>query len=694
MTDLLLELVSEEIPARMQAPAREALVSAVTGVLAEAGLTWTTEGVRSFSTPRRLAVVVPGIPDRQEDRVVERRGPREDAPAAARDGFLRGLEGSRFTVETRIETKGAILVARIEEPGRPTSDLLAAALPEALQRFPWPKSMRWGSHDVRWVRPLQAIVCLFGEEVVPFRFGPVTSGRATVGHRLHGPEPIPVPNPAAYPGVLEPAWVIASVEARRACVVEGAEALAREAGLDLMSDPGLVDEITGLVEWPVPLLGTIDPEFMDVPPEVLVTTMRQHQKYLALRTPEGTLAPRFIVVANLEAEDGGTAIRGGNERVLRARLWDARFFWDQDRRVPLESRLEALDRMVFHARLGSLRDRAVRLENLSRILAASVPGAEATRCARAGRLAKADLVSGLVGEFPELQGVVGSYLARAHNEPEEVAHAIGEHYAPRGPDEACPTRPTSVVVALAERLDLLAGFFAREQRPTGSKDPFALRRAALGVIRLVLDNGLRLPLREAFRAAWSEYGPLLDGVDREQVIHDLVGFIADRLKVHLRTLGARHDLIAAVYGDGVDDDLVRLLQRIQALGAFLDGEEGRNLLAGVRRAGNIVAIEEKKDATSWEGAVDPARLLDPAEQTLHAALAAADPALQQAMAREDFGGAMTILAGLRAPVDHFFDTVLVNDPDPALRGNRLRLLSGIRSAFRRIADIDAIEEGA
>lgn len=692
MTDLLLELVSEEIPARMQGPAREALMTGVTGVLTEAGLTWTAEAVRSFSTPRRLAIVVPGIPDRQEDRVVERRGPREDAPAAAREGFLRGLEGSRFTMETRVEKKGTILVARIEEPGRPTAELLADALPEVLQRFPWPKSMRWGSHDVRWVRPLHAIVCLFGEEIVPFQFGPVASGRTTVGHRIQGPGPIPIQSPAEYPEALEPAQVVASVEARRARVTEGAESLAHEAGLALVADPGLVDEITGLVEWPVPILGAIDPAFMDVPPEVLVTTMRQHQKYLALRTPDGSLAPHFIVVANLEAEDGGVAIRDGNERVLRARLWDARFFWDQDRRLPLESRLDALDRMVFHARLGSLRDRAGRLESLSRILAASVPGADATPCARAGRLAKADLVSGLVGEFPELQGVVGAYIAAAHGEPEDVARAIGEHYAPRGPDEACPTRPTSVVVALAERLDLLAGFFAREQRPTGSKDPFALRRAALGVIRLVLDNKLRLPLREAFRAAWTGYGPLLDGVDREQVIQDLVGFFAERLRVHLRTQGARHDLIAAVYGEGADDDLVRLLQRIQALGAFLDGEEGRNLLAGVRRAGNIVAIEERKDGTCWEGAVDPALLHDPAEQALHAALAAADPALQAAMTQEDFGGAMGILAGLRAPIDRFFDAVLVNDPDPALRGNRLRLLAGIRSAFRRIATIDAIEE--
>ncbi len=692
MTDLLLELVSEEIPARMQGPAREALTAGVTGVLAEAGLTWNADGVRSFATPRRLAVIVPGIPDRQEDRVVERRGPREDAPAAAREGFLRGLEGSRFTVDTRVEKKGTILVARIEEPGRPTAELLADALPEVLQRFPWPKAMRWGSHDVRWVRPLHAIVCLFGDAVVPFQFGPVTSGRLTRGHRVQGPGPLLLQTPADYPDALEPAGVIASVEARRARVAEGAETLAREAGLALVADPGLIDEITGLVEWPVPILGAIDPAFMDVPPEVLVTTMRQHQKYLALRTREGSLAPHFIVVANLAAEDDGVAIRHGNERVLRARLWDARFFWDQDRKLPLEARLEALERMVFHARLGSLRDRAGRLESLSRILAASVPGADATRCARAGRLAKADLVSGLVGEFPELQGVVGSYLAAAHGEPEDVARAIGEHYAPRGPDEACPTRPASVVVALAERLDLLTGFFAREQRPTGSKDPFALRRAALGVIRLVLDNELRLPLREALRAAWKGYGPLLEGVDRDSVIQDLLAFTADRLRVHLRTFGARHDLIAAVFGEGADDDLVRLLQRIRALGAFLDGQEGRNLLAGVRRAGNIVAIEEKKEGASWEGAVDPALLGHPEEQALHAALAEADPALQRAMTQEDFEGAMGILAGLRVPVDRFFDAVLVNDPDPALRGNRLRLLAGIRSAFLRIADIDAIEE--
>lgn len=691
MAELLLELASEEIPARMQERARADLAELLRGLFADAGVTF-DEPIRTFATPRRLVAVVEGLPHRRPDRVSERRGPREDAPVAAIEGFKRSLPPEGVTVEVREEKKGRVLWAVIREPGGATRELLAERLPEVLARFPWPKSMRWGTGDARWVRPLRAILCLFHGELVPFTFAGVESGPTTRGHRFMAPAPLRPKSFAEYARALEGAKVVLDPAERRRRILEGAERLAAAEGLRLVRDEGLLDEITGLVEWPVPLAGRIDPAFMDIPAEVLVLTMRQNQRYLALETPDGRLAPRFVVIADVEAADGGAAIVAGNERVLRARLWDARFFWEQDKKQSLESRLPKLASMVFHEKLGSQGERVERLVALAGFLCAFVPGADRILAERAALLAKADLVSGMVGEFPELQGIMGGHYARVQGEPEAVARAIAEQYRPKGPDDRCPTAPESVVVALADRIDHLVGFFAAGIRPTGTKDPFALRRAALGIVRIVSENRLRLPLRRAFTAALEGYGSRFAEVDRASLVDELVRFAADRLVVHLRGEGVRHDHLAAVLAVGLDDDLVRLQARVAALKSFLESEDGRNLLAGYRRAGGIVAIEERKDGRSYRG--EPRReLLRAGEEiALFEALEAASPRIATAIAAEDWTGAMAALAALRGPIDAFFDRVMVNADDPELRVNRLFILSRIRSALGEVADFARIEE--
>ncbi len=690
MAELLLELLSEEIPARLQSDAREQLAALLQAVLKDAGLP--PAAIETFATPRRLGLVARDIPIATEARDEERRGPRVEAPAAAYEGFLRGLGEAAYEIGQRDDKKGRVWIATIRHPGRQVRDILASSLPEALARFPWPKSMRWGDGDLRWVRPLQSILCLLDGEVVPFRLGAIEGGKATAGHRFMAPERLSVGGYDDYRERLRAAKVILDASERRSIIETRAQELAAGEGLRLRSDPALLDEVAGLVEWPVPLLGRIDSSFMELPPEVLVTTMRVNQKYLALETPDGKLADRFVLVANIEADDGGAAIVAGNERVLRARLWDARFFWEQDRKRPLEAGLPKLDRMVFHAELGMLGERVERLVALTGALVPFVPGADRALAERAALLAKADLVSGMVGEFPELQGIMGGHYARAQGEPEEVAAAIAEHYGPKGPDDTCPRAPASVAVALADKLDALVGFFAKDIRPTGSKDPFALRRAALGVLRLVLENGLRLPLRAAFAASIEGYGERLAGLDRQSVADDLLAFFADRLKVHLRGEGVRHDLIAATFAVGGDDDLVRLVARVKALQAFLAGEDGRNLLAGYRRASSIVGIEEKKDKRRYAGAPDPDLLVEPAERELHAALERAEGRIAAALQGEDFALAMAALAALRGPIDAFFDKVMVNVPETDLRQNRLLLLSRIRSALDAVADFSLIEE--
>ncbi|HEX6013324.1 MAG TPA: glycine--tRNA ligase subunit beta [Geminicoccaceae bacterium] len=691
MAELLLELFSEEIPARMQDRAREDLARLLGELLAEAGLAF-DRPIRSYATPRRLTVVATGLPRRQPDRVVERKGPRADAPEQARAGFLRGLAGVEHTLEEREDKKAKVLFAVIRERGREVGELLAEVVPQAVQRLPWPKSMRWGKGDFRWVRPLHSILCLCHGRVVPFEVGGVRSGDATRGHRFLAPEPFAVRDFADYVVRLREAKVILDGAERREIVAREAERLAAAEGLVVADDPALLDELKGLVEWPVPLLGAIDEPFMELPPEVLVSTMRNNQKYLALRTKDGALAPRFVLVANTVATDGGAAIVAGNERVLRARLWDAKFFWDQDRKVPLESRLPALDKVVFHAKLGTLGHRAGRLMALAGVAAGLVPNADRALARRAGRLAKADLVTGMVSEFPELQGIMGGYYARAHGEPEAIAAAIRDQYAPKGPDDRCPDMPESIVVALAEKLDTLTGFFKADIRPTGSKDPFALRRAALGVIRLVLENRLRLPLHRAFTSALELYGGWVEDPVRLAVPAELLAFLTERLKVHLRERGVRHDLIAAAFAVGGEDDLVRLLARVDALQAFVDSEDGRNLLAAYRRASNIVSIEERKDGRSYVGDPVVGALVEPAEKALHAALETARAEIDQALAAEEYGSAMAALARLRRPVDSFFDAVMVNAPEPDLRINRLLLLSQIRSALGRVADFSLVED--
>jgi glycyl-tRNA synthetase beta chain len=690
MPELLLELLSEEIPAGMQERAAADLAELVGRSLNESELAH--ERIDAYATPRRLALRVQGLPARQADIIVEKRGPRVGAPQAALDGFIASLGASDYTLEEREDRKGFVYLARYRRAGQPTADVLVALLGAILLRFPWPKSMRWGSYGIRWVRPLRGILCLFDGEVVPLEFGPLRAGAATRGHRFLAPAPIEARDFEDYRRKLAAAYVrLDGAERRRAIATEAAR-VAHEENLRLRDDPALLTEVAGLVEWPVVLLGRIDQRFMKLPEEILVTAMRQHQRYLAVEDRRGRLAPRFVAVANIPAQDRGQVIAAGNERVLRARLWDAQFFWEQDRKRPLASRVPELDGVVFHARLRSLGAKAARLENLAGWLAQWVPGAQAELARRAGLLCKADLVTGMVGEFPELQGIMGRYYANHDGEPSEVADAIGEHYAPQGPNDRCPSAPVSVAVALADKVDTLVGFFAIGEKPTGSRDPFALRRAALGAIRLILENRLRLSLRVAFEQALAGYGDQLPDIDAEALSSELLAFLADRLKVHLKDAGVRHDLISAVFTAGGEDDLVRLLARVEALRAFLATDDGANLLTALRRASNIVRIEEKRDGRSYTGEPDRQRLQAQEEQELSFRLMRVGEDIVAALEREDFGGAMTALASLRHPVDAFFDRVTVNAPDPELRENRLYLLNQIRSALGAVADFSLIED--
>jgi len=684
MPELLLELFSEEIPARMQARAAADLERLVCDALNEAGLAWET--VAAHATPRRLTLVVDGVPAAQPDTREERRGPRVDAPDKAIDGFLRATGLSRDDCEARDTGKGTFLFAVIERRGRPTAELLAELLPAACAALPWPKSMRWGAGETRWVRPLHGILALFDGAVVPFSFAGVDSGDESRGHRFLAPDAFAVTDFRDYREKLRAARVIIDADERGREIQAQAEALAAAEGLRLVADPALVAENAGLTEWPVCLLGRFDERFLEVPPEVLQTTLRVNQKYLSLTGADGALAPRFVAVANLEAEDGGRQIVAGNEYVTTARLADAEFFWQQDRKQSLESRLPALDDMVFHERLGSVGDKVRRIEQLAGLLAGHL-GADPDEARRAARLAKADLVSDMVYEFPELQGLMGRYYALNDGEAPVVAEAVGQHYAPQGPGDDCPSAPVSVAVALADKLDTLVGFWTIDEKPTGSRDPFALRRAALGVIRLILENGLRLPLLGTFGQAAALYGE----DDAGGLAVDLLSFFADRLKVHLREQGVRHDLISAVFALSAEDDLVRLMARVAALRGLIDSDDGANLLTAYRRAANILRIEEKKDGGSYDPPADPAAFVEAEEAALKTALDGAGDVADGALRREDFPSAMAALAGLRAPVDRFFDTVTVNAPASDLRANRLRLLAEIRATVNRVADFSQIE---
>jgi glycyl-tRNA synthetase beta chain len=734
MADLLLELFSEEIPARMQARGAEDLQRLIGDGLGAACLSFA--GGEAESGPRRLVLHVTGLAARSADIREERKGPRVGAPDKAIEGFLRGAGlASLDDCETRDDGKGAYYIAVIEKPGRPAADIVAELVPDVIRKFPWPKSMRWGSSRLRWVRPLHSILCLLDGKPVPFAVDGIESGATTLGHRraldaaLRG-APLAVASFADYKARLEAANVIVE-RARRAEIIRGqARQLATAEQLDWVEDHGLVDENAGLAEWPVVLAGSFDTSFLDVPQEVLITSMKAHQKCFSLRQPtSGKLANRFLMVANLQASDGGNAIIAGNERVIRARLSDARFFWQADRARGLDAMLPKLDGITFHEKLGTQGERVTRLRRLARELA-PLTGADADRADRAAELAKADLVSETVGEFPELQGIIGRYIALRAGDDAGVADAIAEHYKPAGQGDSPPSQPISIAAALADKLDLLIGFWTIDEKPTGSKDPYALRRAALGIVRTVLENKLRIrlralivphairlenhlqakqALRQVAEIAIAEGGLDLSTahhgeiglairetheVDVEKVVarsDNLLGFFADRLKVHLREEGARHDLIDAVFALPGQDDLMMIVRRVEALGAFLATDDGANLLAGVKRAQNILRIEEKNDQRSFDGEPDAKLLAEPQEKALAKSVTEVTAAARKALMKEDFAGAMAALAKLRAPVDAFFDKVIVNAPDAALRENRLRLLAQIRASTLAVADFSKIE---
>jgi glycyl-tRNA synthetase beta chain len=694
MTEFLIEFFSEEIPARMQARAADDLKRLVTDKLAANGLTFTT--AEAHSTPRRLALVVDGLAERTADVREEKKGPRVGSPEQAVAGFLKsaGLD-SLDQCEQRDTGKGVFYFAVTEKKGRETAEVLAEIIPAAMAELPWPKSMRWGTGTVRWVRPLHSIIAIFGGRVLDGGYdiggtqGRVVFGNGTRGHRFLAPDAFTVESFANYKEKLRAAKVVLDREERKAKIKADAEALAKAQGLTLSPDDALLEEVAGLVEWPVVLMGGIDESFMDVPSEVLITSMRTHQKYFAALDADGKMAPRFIVVANTETLDGGKAVVAGNERVLRARLSDAKFFWDQDRKTKLEARVPALEKITFHAKLGTVAEKVTRVQLLAAEIARAI-GADSDAASRAALLCKADLVTEVVGEFPEVQGIMGRYYALGQGESAEVANAIADHYKPLGPSDSCPTAPVSVAVALADKIDTLVGFFAIDEKPTGSKDPYALRRAALGVIRLVLENGLRVKLSKVFAAAHGAY-TVSGFAPAGSVGGDLMSFFADRLKVVLREQGVRHDLVDAVFALGGEDDLVRLLARVKALQAFVGSDEGANLAAAYKRASNIVRIEEKKDGATFDQPVDADRLAQDEEKALFAALNEASATAKPLLDAEDFTGTMGSLAKLRGPVDAFFDKVTVNAEDKDLRANRLRLLTQIRTTLNTVADFSKIE---
>ncbi|HWE74455.1 MAG TPA: glycine--tRNA ligase subunit beta [Stellaceae bacterium] len=691
MAELLLELLTEEIPARMQSVAAEELRRLTEIAFNEARLTFTE--LTSYVTPRRLTLHAEGLPLEQPGSVEEKRGPRVGAPQNAVDGFLKssGLT-SLDQCETRATDKGEFYFAIIKRTGQATKDMLPPLLLEVIRTLPWPKSMRFPAGPFRWVRPLQSVVCLLDGRILKLDLGDVPVGMESRGHRFLFKSTFNVSNFADYRDQLRNAYVILDAAERRKLIADALAKTAQDAGVTLKQDDGLLEEVTGLVEWPVVLMGRIERDFMELPPEVLTTSMRAHQKYFAALDENGALAPHFLVVSNMAADDGGKAIVAGNERVLRARLSDAKFFWDQDRKQKLADRVEKLKERVFHAKLGTVYDKMSRVAHLAYAIAAHVPTssgkiADKTKVGHAVWLAKADLSTGMVGEFPELQGVMGRYYALHDGEDKEVADAVAEHYSPLGPGDRCPTAPVSISVALADKLDTLANFFAIDEKPTGSKDPYALRRAALGVIRLILENRLRLKLLPIFDVACKQ-APTVTAADP---LNELLDFFADRLKVALRDQGVRHDLIAAVFALGGEDDLVRLLARVEALGAFLKSEDGANLLTAYRRASNIVRIEEGKDKTRYADAPNPALFKETPENVLAEKLNLATAQSGGALEAENFAGAMAALAGLRVPVDDFFNKVTVNTDDREIRANRLRLLSQIRDTLNRVADFSKIE---
>jgi glycyl-tRNA synthetase beta chain len=764
MPDLLLELFSEEIPARMQGKAADDLKRLVTDKLVAEGLVY--EGAKAFATPRRLTLTVHGIPARQPDLKDERKGPKVGAPEAAVQGFLKAA-GLASLDEAKIQKdpkKGDFYVALIEKPGKPAIDVIAEFLPVIVRTFPWPKSMRWGERSrkpgaLQWVRPLHSIIATFGMEteepdVVHFNVDGIEAGQTTRGHRFMAPAEFSVRRFEDYEAKLFAAKVVLDAARRKDIILADAKTLAQAQNYELVEDQGLLDEVSGLVEWPVALMGSFDKDFLSIPDEVIRATIRANQKCFVVADPStGKLANKFILTANIEASDGGGAITAGNERVIRARLSDAKFFYETDLKTKLEDRLPKFDQIVFHEKLGTQAERIARIERLAAEIAPLV-GADVEKTKRAAKLCKADLLTEVVGEFPELQGLMGKYYALAQGEDASVAAACEEHYKPQGPNDRVPTDPVSIAVALADKLDTLVGFWAIDEKPTGSKDPYALRRAALGWVRLILENQLRISVGALIEKHYDIY---LDrytemyalcyrsetGSFRLRILNDsmskepskeksfwwlskkalahpglrtpspdemfdesgysyfeelppvrthLLSFFADRLKVQLRDQGARHDLVDAVFALEGQDDILMIVRRVEALAAFLATDDGKNLLAGTKRAANILRIEEKKDGRAYDGAPDASLYAQDEEKALAAAIERAKADAGAAVAKEDFAAAMTAMAGLRPAVDAFFDKVTVNADDKAVRENRLKLLNEIRVATRAVADFSKIQD--
>lgn len=719
MPDLLLELFSEEIPARMQAKAADDLRRMVTDKLVAEGLVY--EGAKAFATPRRLALTVHGIPARQPDLKTERRGPRIGAPDAAVQGFLKAT-GLKSLDEAKIQRdpKGDFYIGLIEKPGRDAIEVLAEILPVIIRTFPWPKSMRWGARSgkpgsLSWVRPLHAITATFGMEteepdVVKFEVDGIEAGQTTYGHRFMAPAAISVRRFEDYETKLKAAKVILDPQARKDIIFADAKELTFAQGFELVEDQVLLDEVSGLVEWPVVMMGSFEEEYLAIPDEVIRATIRNNQKCFVVKDPKtGKLTNKFVLTANIEAADGGKVIISGNERVIRPRLSDAKFFYETDLKTKLEDRLPKFEQIVFHEKLGTQAERIKRLERLAAWLAEwliepqlqvgeRLYGGNSAQYAndveQAARIAKADLLTEMVGEFPELQGLMGRYYALEQGERPSVAAACEEHYKPQGPTDRVPTDPVSVAVALADKIDTVVGFWGHNEKPTGSKDPFALRRAALGIIRILTSNAIKLPLLKSIDVAWLGYAGNEAGVigESRDFADDLLAFFADRLEVQLREQGARHDLVDAVFALGGQDDLLMIVRRVEALGKFLDTDDGKNLLAGTKRASNILSIEEKKDKRSFDGAPDAALYSLDEEKALANAIGEVKADASAAVAKEDFAAAMSAMAKLRPPVDAFFDKVRVNDDDPKVRENRLKLLNEIRSATRAVADFSKIQD--
>ncbi|MGX7952692.1 glycine--tRNA ligase subunit beta [Tsuneonella sp. HG249] len=734
MSAFLLELRCEEIPARMQAGARAELEKLFRKELDAAGVA--AGEVTVWSTPRRLALIARDLPDATEAIREETKGPRSSAPEQALEGFLRKTGLTKHQLEDR----DGVFYAVVEKPGRATREVLAEAIPAIVRAFSWPKSMRWGgaslsTESIRWVRPMSGIVAILGEDLVECEVGGVVSGYATLGHRFHHDGPITIGGADDYQEKLRACHVLVDHAERQDLIREGAKAAAEAEGLTLVEDEGLVVENAGLTEWPVPLLGRFEAAFLDVPPEVIQLTARTNQKYFVCNDVAGKLANAFVCTANIDPVDGGAGVIDGNRKVLAARLSDARFFWEQDRKTPLADHAKKLERITFHEKLGTVADKVERVAKLARWLVAEgvVKGADPDQAEQAARLAKADLVTEMVGEFPELQGMMGGYYARAEGLPDALADAVRDHYKPAGQGDEVPTAPLTVAVSLADKLDTISAFFGIDQKPTGSKDPFALRRAALGIIELIGQNSLRLPLIPAVRGALALRAGQGSSADAAHLLDraagEVIAFFADRLKVQQREAGVRHDLIDAVFALGGEDDLIRLLARVKALQAFMGSEDGANLLAGYKRAANILKKEEwsgdkaadqshKAQGIPRTGEEDPLAVVDdpdlavvvqarmalereranslsytpePAEMALIEALDSAEPTASRAVEAEDFGAAMAALASLRAPIDSFFDNVTVNDADPAKRAARLNLLARFRDAVHRVADFSRIE---